>query len=119
MPMSIRRILVWCAGFGLLAIGLLALRFPVFLDDFDRWGMQIKCGSGLGSEPIQASIADEFAAHHGASSNGYTQQCEQALTIRRSWAISTAAVGWMILTWLVIPLLKPQRQQDNTISSPD
>ncbi len=114
--------LTWAAAFALLAIGLLALRFPVFLDDFDRWGVQIKCGSGFGAEPIQASVADEFNAQHpelATSTTRYTERCEQSLTVRRSWAIATAAIGGLILSWLVITLLKPQRPPGNTISSPD
>ena len=119
---SDRRLLTWVAAFALLTIGLLALQFPVFLDDFDRWGIQIKCGSGFSAAPIQASIADEFNTQHpdmATSTASYTQLCKHALTVRRIWAIVTAAVGGAILAYLVVLLLKPQRQQDNTINSPD
>ena len=122
MYVSDRRLLIWVAAFALLTIGLLALQFPVFLDDFDRWGIQIKCGSGFSAAPIQASVADEFNTQNpdmATSTASYTQLCQQALTVRRIWAIITAVIGGVILTCLVIPLLKPQRSRDNTINSPD
>jgi hypothetical protein len=33
-------------GVSLVMGGLFALRFPVFLGDFDQWGFHINCGSG-------------------------------------------------------------------------
>jgi hypothetical protein len=43
--------------------GLFALRFPVFLGDFDQWGFQINCGSGFQSALTQAVIADSAGTH--------------------------------------------------------
>ena len=31
----------------LIVVGLLALNFPVFIDAYDQWGWQIKCGTAL------------------------------------------------------------------------
>jgi hypothetical protein len=49
LNMSNRRFFVLVAGVVLLVGGLLALRFPVFLPEFDHWGFQINCGSGFQS----------------------------------------------------------------------
>ena len=40
-----------------LGIGLLALNFPVFLDTYDQWGFQIKCGTGYAADLTQAAAA--------------------------------------------------------------
>ena len=34
----------------LLGLGLLALNFPVFIDAWDQWGWQIKCGTGYSTD---------------------------------------------------------------------
>jgi len=47
MNMSTRRFWVLVAGVASVVVGVLALRFPVFLPDFDQWGFQINCGSGI------------------------------------------------------------------------
>ena len=35
----------------MIVAGLLALNFPVFIDDFDQFGFQIKCGTGIQRRP--------------------------------------------------------------------
>jgi hypothetical protein len=59
-----RRIVAGAVAVVLLTVGLLALRWPVYLPDFDPWGVQVKCGSGLArtwrrrhspAQPIAAS----------------------------------------------------------------
>ena len=76
----------------LLAGGLLALYFPVFIDAFDQFGWQVKCGNGFTTELTQASSA-------AGTARRYVDQCNSALMIRRSWAIPTAALGGVTLTW--------------------
>ena len=71
------------------AIGLLALNFPVFLDAYDQWGFQIKCGTGFASDLSQAAAA--------AGQHTYVDQCETALIFRRLWAIPLVAVGSIVL----------------------
>jgi hypothetical protein len=61
---------------AVLAIGLFALRFPVFLDDYDQWGWQINCGTGYVSELTQATAA--------AGPTNYVDQCESAVMMRRT-----------------------------------
>ena len=45
---------------GLIAVGLLALNFPVFLDAFDQYGFQIKCGTGYATDLSQAAAAGQI-----------------------------------------------------------
>ena len=63
----------------LIAVGLLALNFPVFIDAFDQCGWQIKCGTGFSSNLTQAAAA--------SGGDNYVGQCETALMVRRLWAI--------------------------------
>ncbi|WP_431231201.1 hypothetical protein ACQ856_16345 [Mycolicibacterium psychrotolerans] len=94
--MTVRQIVAAVAAVALLTFGLLALRWPVYLPDFDPWGVQIKCGSGFSSDLVQATFA------------GKADQCQRALAMRRGWAIPVAALGWLIVIVLVVPLLRPQ-----------
>ena len=63
----------------LVAIGLIALNFPVFLDAYDQWGFQIKCGTGYATDLTQAAAV--------AGQHNYVDKCETALLARRMWAI--------------------------------
>lgn len=79
--------------FGVLSVvllvgGLLALNFPVFIDTYDQFGFQIKCGTGFHTNLTQAVEA------HGGDHVG---QCETALLVRRLWAIPVIVVGAMLL----------------------
>ena len=55
---------------ALIVVGLLALNFPVFLDAYDQFGFQIKCGTGFFANLTQAAEA---------SGGDYVGQCETAL----------------------------------------
>lgn len=101
MNMSNQRFMVLLAGVALLALGLLALRFPVFLPDFDQWGVQINCGSGLGSALTQASAADS------AGSN-YVGQCHAAIAMRRDWTIPLTLLGMSMIGWLMVRAPRPK-----------
>jgi hypothetical protein len=78
---------------ALIAVGLLALKFPVFIGSFDQWGWQIKCGTGFSSDLTQATAA--------SGGDNYVGQCETALMVRRIWAIPMVAVGSILLAVLV------------------
>lgn len=93
--MTLRQIAAAIVAVVLLTFGLLALRWPVYLPDFDPWGVQVKCGSGFSSDLVQATFA------------GKADQCQHALAVRRMWAIPVAALGWLIVIVLVVPLLRP------------
>ena len=78
----------------LVAIGLVALNFPVFLDAYDQWGFQIKCGTGYATDLIQAAAA--------AGQHNYVDKCETALLVRRMWTIPLVAISGLVL--LVVTL---------------
>jgi hypothetical protein len=113
--MSNRGLLTAAVAIALLAGGLLALHFPVYIDAYDRWGWQIECGDGYGADLSQAVIADEgFDPQSGdppppapSASNNYVAQCNTALAIRRVWAIPVAALGWLALSALAYGMLRP------------
>jgi hypothetical protein len=90
--------LAMLVGAAVLAAGLVALCFPVYLHAYDQWGIQIKCGNGYNSELLQATINDQQpASAHVRPATSYVDQCNSALMHRRVWTISVAAVGALIL----------------------
>lgn len=93
--MSNRRLLMLAVGLLLLIGGLFALRYPVFLGDFDQWGFQINCGSGLGSAFSQAMLADSAGTH-------FADRCDTAVAVRRAWSIPLAVTGGLFLSALLI-----------------
>ena len=68
--------------------GLIALNFPVFIDAFDHYGFQIKCGTGFATDLSQAAVAGQRT---------YVEQCEKALLTRRLWTIPPVVTGAMLL----------------------
>ena len=88
-----------CIGGALVGIGLVALHFPVFIDAYDQWGWQIKCGTGYSTNLIQAQTADPTLPH-----NTFVDQCQSALAVRRAWTIPIAVAGWLILSGLAVAL---------------
>lgn len=117
--MSDRRLLVLAASIALIAIGLLALQFPVYLDDFDHRGMQVRCGNGFGAEPHHATIADQQADSSDPDGPGFVEGCQTALAIRRGWAISTAVLGLSIMGWIMLLWLRHKPSQDDDLNSPN
>jgi hypothetical protein len=77
---------------AMVATGLLALNFPVFLDAYDQFGFQVKCGTGFFANLAQAAEA---------SNGDYVGQCETALLLRRLWTIPLVAIGSILLAILV------------------
>jgi hypothetical protein len=78
----------WYAVIGggiLVIIGLFALRFPVYLDDFDQWGWQVKCGTGFGGDLAQAAAA--------TNASDFVERCGTALLVRRLWTIPLVVIG--------------------------
>ena len=98
--MSTPRLLVLITGVLLLVGGLVALRFPVFLADFDRWGFQINCGSGFQIDVTQAGIADTAGTH-------FVQQCHAAIAMRRAWTVPVMMAGALLLS---AQLFRPSRR---------
>ena len=73
----------------LVIIGLIALNFPVFIDVFDQFGFQVKCGTGYATDLTQAAAT--------AGQHNYVDQCETALLMRRMWTIPLVAISALVL----------------------
>jgi hypothetical protein len=88
-------------GTILLAGALLALWLPAYLDTYDTWGVQIKCGNGyysqLDSQIMPATTDNQDQARQSALATYYAGRCKSALAHRRAWAIPIAAVGALIV----------------------
>jgi hypothetical protein len=89
---SNRALFLGIAGALLVVVGLLALWFPVYLSQYDQYGIQISCGRGFSANMSQAA---------DANGDGLFAQCGTALLLRRIWAIPAAVLGWLILTALI------------------
>lgn len=107
--MSNRQLLLGGAAALMVAVGLLALWFPVYLSQYDQYGIQIACGRGFSADMSQA------AAAHGT---GLVAQCGTALLLRRIWAIPVAVIGWLILTVLLATWVhhEPKAEADRPMS---
>ncbi|HZU45844.1 MAG TPA: hypothetical protein VFA16_01095 [Mycobacterium sp.] len=101
LNMSTQRLFVLAAGIALLTVGLVALRLPVFLADFDQWGFQINCGSAFHESLTQAGIAD-------AAGSNFVDQCQSAITMRRAWTILLVATGALLLSALLVIAPRPR-----------
>jgi hypothetical protein len=77
------------AGLLLAVVGVAALLYPIYLDQYDVYGIAVSCGTGLRSNLTQAAQAN----HHDL-----VAQCDTALLVRRAWAIPAIAVGWLLVT---------------------
>ena len=88
-----RAFYVGVASVIMVAVGLLALNFPVFIDAYDQWGWQIKCGTGFGSDLTQAA---------DASGGNYVDQCGTALMLRRIWAIPMVVIGAILFLGVLL-----------------
>jgi hypothetical protein len=77
----------------LIGVGLVALNFPVFIDAYDQWGWQIKCGTGYSSNLTQAAEAN---------GGNYVDQCGTALMLRRIWAIPMVVIGSIVFLGVVL-----------------
>jgi hypothetical protein len=73
----------------LVVVGLIALNFPVFLDAFDQWGFQIKCGTGYASDLSQAAAT--------VGQQNFVDKCETALLLRRMWTIPLVAISGLVV----------------------
>ncbi|OBK15042.1 hypothetical protein [Mycobacterium asiaticum] len=106
--MTHRQIYIGIAGLVLALIGAGALLFPVYLDQFDIYGMKINCGNGIGTVMVQTQVEGETA-----------QRCGTALLVRRLWAIPTLVLGWLLVTgFLVMWVRDGQREPDPAAEPP-
>jgi hypothetical protein len=102
--MTNRGLFIATLGVLLLAGGLFALSFPVFLDAYDPWGSQVNCGRGFSADLAQAMVADQTQP-----AARYVDECNSALAFRRAWTIPLATIGWLILSWLVVAFWRHSR----------
>jgi preprotein translocase subunit SecG len=103
---SNRRLYLGIVAAALVVVGLLALWFPVYLSQYDHYGMQIACGRGFSADLSQAA---------GAGGNGLVAQCGTALLLRRLWAIPAVVFGWLVLAGLVAAWVhtKPSEEESS------
>jgi hypothetical protein len=73
----------------LVVFGLIALNFPVFLDVYDQWGFQVKCGTGYSTDLTQAAAT--------VGQDNFVDKCETALLVRRMWAVPLVAICGLVL----------------------
>lgn len=104
--MSNRQLYLGIVGALLVVVGLLALWFPVYLSQYDQYGIQIACGRGFSADLSQAAEA---------GGGGVVAQCGTALLLRRLWAIPAAVLGWLILAGMLAIWVhtKPSAQESS------
>jgi hypothetical protein len=85
--------------------GLLALWWPVYLDQYDQYGVRISCGRGF-----LGNLSHDVVA--GSDGGSIVDRCDTALLIRRAWAIPLAVVGWLVLTGLLVSWLHAPPRKD-------
>jgi len=107
--MSARAWYIAIGGAILVAVGLFALRFPVLIDGYDRWGWQIECGSGFVANLTQA----ENAAVDGTD---FVAACQSALLTRRLWTIPLIVIGVMALVSVLLTATVTHRDEDALVS---
>jgi hypothetical protein len=93
------------AGIALAVIGLLALWFPIYLNQYDLYGIKVNCGNGFSSNLTQASQANLVA------------KCDTALLVRRAWAIPAVAVGWLLLAGFLLAWVHDGQPKEETSSA--
>jgi hypothetical protein len=87
-----RALALLTVGVVMVAGGLLALSYGVYLDVYDQWGWQVGCGNGFGLNLTQAST----------SVPNMVDQCQTAVAVRRMWAIPLTLAGIAVVAgWLV------------------
>lgn len=107
--MSNRQLFFAIAGLSLAAVGLLALWFPVYLDQYDQYGIQITCGRGLTTDLTEAE------------GDGQVPQCGTALLIRRAWAIPATVAGVLLFAAFLAAWVhggQPEGPRENDKASP-
>jgi hypothetical protein len=104
---------------ALIVAGALALYWPTTLDDYDRWGFAISCGSGLSTDYEQAAAADHDSSSdqpqtRRAAGRSYVGKCHSAIRWRRAWATSLVIIGALGFTALQFRGHRPVRPKTST-----
>lgn len=95
--MNRRQMFIGITGLLLAVIGLMALWFPVYLDQYDAYGIKVTCGSGWRSNLTQVLYADG-----NDNTQALVTRCDTALLVRRAWAIPSVALGWLLVTGFLV-----------------
>ncbi len=93
--LTTRRLLAMIAAAAVLGIGVLLMWQPVYLPDFDSYGLQIRCGSGFLADMSHPELVDGGAGP-------LRDRCESALLQRRAWAVPMMVVGAGVLIALAL-----------------
>jgi len=96
------------AGLLLTVIGLAALLYPIYLDQYDVYGIKVSCGDALRSDLSQAAQGE----HHDL-----VTQCDAALLVRRAWAIPTIAIGWLLVTGFLVGWVRGSQSEKEAASA--
>lgn len=104
MGMSTRAWYAVVGGGILVIIGLFAMRFPVYLDEFDQWGWQVKCGTGLSADLTQAGLT--------TNADHFVSDCETAVLLRRMWTVPLVVIGaYSFFATLLATALRSLREE--------
>jgi hypothetical protein len=90
--LTTRRLLAMIGAAAVVLIGFLGMWWPVYLSDFDQYGIQIDCGSGFVSD----------VSHAQRASAALVDDCDTALMIRRSWSIPLMVAGSGVVVALAL-----------------
>lgn len=90
--LTTRRLLAMIVAAAVILIGFLGMWWPVYLSEFDPYGIQIDCGSGFVSD----------LSHAQRTSESLVGDCDSALLIRRSWSIPLMVGGTGVLIALAL-----------------
>ncbi|MET0899728.1 MAG: hypothetical protein ABWY45_17605 [Mycobacterium sp.] len=92
--LTTRRLLAMIAAGVLVLIGFFGMWWEVYLSDFDRYGIQIGCGTGF--------LTDLSHAYRADGSGALAEKCGTALLIRRAWSIPLMVGGTALLMALAL-----------------
>jgi hypothetical protein len=106
--LTTRRLLVMVAVTGAIMIGFLGMWWPVYLPDFDLYGIQIDCGSGF--------VGD--LSHAERSGGDLAGKCGTALLVRRAWSIPLMVAGTAVLIALALRGTRVTRRVSSAPSGP-
>ena len=100
-----RHMIFGIAGLVLAVVGLLALWFPVYLDQYDLYGVQVTCGNGFSANLNQAAQAK------------LATKCDSALLVRRVWAIPAVAFGWLLVAGFLLAWVRAAQPEKESSSA--
>lgn len=97
-----RHTMLAAAGLALAVIGLMALWFPVYLNQYDVYGVKVTCGNGFSSNLNQATQAN------------LVTKCDTALLVRRAWAIPAVAIGWVLISGFLLAWVHREPKEETS-----